>query len=135
MESVFAGGDACGNHRSQSRHPPPQTCPKLGRVGRAETRAAVEVSASKTAAGEAAASEDLEEASATAADGVATTAATEGASKTPHEGVAARAAVGRAAASAAADGAADAAADGAADAAAADGEGPKAVAVVRTDPL
>jgi hypothetical protein len=30
--SVFAGGEACGNHRSQSRHPPPQTCPKLKRA-------------------------------------------------------------------------------------------------------
>ncbi len=48
----------------------------------------METSASKVAAGEAAASEDLEEASATAADGVATTAAIVGASKTAHEGVA-----------------------------------------------
>jgi hypothetical protein len=30
--SVFAGGEACGSHRSQSRHPPPQTCPKLKRA-------------------------------------------------------------------------------------------------------
>jgi hypothetical protein len=29
VESVFAGGEACENHRTQSHHPPPQTCPKL----------------------------------------------------------------------------------------------------------
>jgi hypothetical protein len=72
--------------------------------GWAETRAAVETSASEAAAGEAAASVDLEEASATAAEGVVTTAAIEGASKTAHEGVAAGAAEGQATASAAADG-------------------------------
>ena len=32
VESVFAGGGACRTHRSQSRHPPPQTCPKLKRA-------------------------------------------------------------------------------------------------------
>jgi hypothetical protein len=96
-------------------------------VGWAATRAAVETSASKAAAGEAAASEDLEEASATAADGVATTAAIEGASKTAHEGVAAGAAEGRAAASTAVDGAAGAAA--------ADGEGPIAMALALLVPF
>jgi hypothetical protein len=32
VESAFAGGEAYGNHRSQSRHPPPQTYPKLKRT-------------------------------------------------------------------------------------------------------
>jgi hypothetical protein len=32
VESVFAGGEAYGNHRSQSYHPLPQTCPKLKRA-------------------------------------------------------------------------------------------------------
>jgi hypothetical protein len=69
--------------------------PAAGVVERAPSLAAggwAAISASKAAAEEAAASEDLEEASAMAADGVATTAAIEGASETAHEGVGAGAA-------------------------------------------
>jgi hypothetical protein len=95
--------------------------------GRAATRAAVETTDPKTAAGEAVASVDFEGVSATAADGAAATAATEGASKAAHEGVAARATIEKAEASAVVEGAAGAAA--------ADGEGLTEVAVARTGPL
>ena len=40
VESVFAGGGACGTHQSQSRHPPTQTCPKLKRATPSGTAAA-----------------------------------------------------------------------------------------------